>query len=130
MKFITVTNLSRFLTKLKTLFVDKTTYNAKITSIENSKQDKLTAHTGITISGNGISVNTSELVPPEKIRKIISSDNDSQFKSIEYDSSKEKYVLRDYDGTTSEDTKKVIATLDDIPTLEEATDAEIDALFS
>lgn len=85
----------------------------------DEKQDKLIAHAGITLVNNNISINKSELEPPEMIKTVLPYNDTydgSMFRSIEYDSSKDRYVYHTYDArlSTPVNTKQVLATLDDV----------------
>lgn len=117
-------------TDINTLFDEKaeqddlTTLNTTVEGLKTSKQDNISAGDGIIISGNKISAKT-----PDLIKKVISPSDDSIFKSIEYDSSTGKYVLRNYDAKAASpvDTKKAIATVDDIEAAQITVDNALSA---
>lgn len=84
---------------------------AIVNGLKTSKQDKLTAGNGVTISGNYISV-----LPPDMIKKTL-NEVGNWYKAIEYDSNLGTFILREVDttGAESKDIKKQLATKDDIP---------------
>lgn len=127
-QYATKDELKALDTNISTLFDEKadasdlTALQTTVTDLKTSKQDKLTAGEGIKLTSNSISA------PARSLIKKVFTEDESVFKSIEYDSSVKQFVYRDYDETSAEpkDTKKILATLDDFEAL---TNEEIDTIL-